>query len=225
MPKAKKDTVYYVVVVHGIGEQKLNSTVTPVINRFAHVLSRANYPKTAEKDIKDLVSLGMVTSQTGHPRKAGEYLTFSQEQPWAEFDNIRADGKMYDKFEAKPSTNGQNIRFTEMYWADILNENFEISGQPVATWAETLIARLENRNMIHERWVLMLLRQLHATLMLLYKLLVFQAPGIRRLIFDSFLGDVQVYGENPWVRGQAVGRFHNLFEKIEAYHQKRSPEC
>ncbi|MDX2301697.1 MAG: hypothetical protein NW226_02805 [Microscillaceae bacterium] len=225
MDQAEKKYIYYVVVVHGIGEQKLNSTVTPVINRFAQVLSRANYPSLSDKDIKDLVSLGMVTSQTGHPRKAGDYLTFSQEQPWAEFENIRPDGNMTDKFDAKPSTSGENIRFTEMYWADILNENFEISGQPVDTWAETLIARLENRKMMHERWVLMLLRQLHATLLLLYKLLILQAPGIRRLIFDRFLGDVQIYGENPWVRGQAVGRFHNLLEKIESYHKKRNPEA
>lgn len=221
MKSSSKDKVYYVIVVHGIGEQKLNSTVTPVINRFAEVIKRVCIPQ--KEKAKDLIPLGMVTAQTGNPRKLDD-LTFFHEQPWAEFENIRADGVYATPFEPTAGTSGENIRFTEMYWADILNDNFKISGQDVLLWSETLINRLENRNKDDETWLLEFLKQVNALALLFYRLLSLRTPGVKELVFQSFLGDVQIYGENPWVRGQACARFHNLMNKISDHHQEKNPD-
>ncbi|MEO1653533.1 MAG: hypothetical protein AAFU64_08315, partial [Bacteroidota bacterium] len=221
MEPSLNQKVFYVIVVHGIGEQKLNSTVTPVINRFAEVIKRVCLPQ--KEKVKDLIPLGMVTAQTGHPRKKDD-LTFLQEQPWAEFENIRADGTICAPFEPEVGTSGENIRFVEMYWADILNDNFEMSGQDVLQWSKTLINRMENRDREDETWLLEFLKQVNALALLFYRLLSLRAPGVKQLIFQHFLGDVQIYGENPWVRGQACARFHNLMHKISQFHQQRNPD-
>ncbi len=216
--------IYYVIVIHGIGEQKLNSTVTPVINRFAEVRNQPAVNGQTSEPFKDLVSWGMVSAQTGHPRKKDGQLTFSRSSPWAEFDNIRIDGQAKERFQALPATSGENIRFVELYWADILNENYDLVGQDIATWAPTLMARLENRKQEQDLWLYKLLEQLQATLLFLDKILAWQAPGVKKLVFEKFLGDVQIYGESPWVRGQAVGRFHNLMDKLQRHHQQRNPQ-
>ncbi|NJO02482.1 MAG: hypothetical protein HC880_13045 [Bacteroidia bacterium] len=215
--------VFYIIVVHGIGEQKLNSTVTPVINRLAEVRQQQNHPKIDIRDYirQNIVSLGMVTAQTGHPYMKEGRLTFANSQPWAEFANIRSDAKIEGNFEARPSRSGDNIRFVELFWADILNESFTISGQDLRAWSDTLLGRVAGRATEDEQWMLRILEQLRSTLLFLSNILTWQSPAFRQLIFDKFLGDVQMYGENPLVRAKSVARFHNLFEKLERKHYER----
>ena len=38
--QAAPQSRHYIVVVHGIGEQKLNETTTPVVHRFAEVRNK-----------------------------------------------------------------------------------------------------------------------------------------------------------------------------------------
>ncbi len=211
--------VYYVIVVHGIGEQRFNSTLTPVINRFAQVRLKQAQPK--RESFRDVVSLGMVTGQMGYPSKKPGGTTFCGNRAWAEFENIRSDGRKINTFEGLPSDSGENIRFVELYWADILNEGFEQSGQGLEAWTNAILGRFENRQKPEDNWFIQVLDQVRITLIFLSRMLQIQAPGIRRLIFDKFLGDVQIYGENAQVRAKAIARFHNLMEKIERQHYEQ----
>ena len=54
-----EDTIRYIIVVHGIGDQRKNETVLNVVNRFAEA-------RQAEKlDNLEILTLGRATGQTG----------------------------------------------------------------------------------------------------------------------------------------------------------------
>lgn len=221
----KVERVYYVIVVHGIGEQKLNSTLTPVINRFAEVRQQqAHSDESPKASPSNMVTLGMVTSQTGAPYISDGKITFAEAQPWAEFKNIRSDGKILGRFDAKPGTDGDNIRFVEVYWADILNDNFALSGETLSVWSQAVLDRVACSELQKETWIFKILEQLRITLLFFYRMLSIQGRNIKQLVFDKFLGDVQIYGENPRVRAKAVARFHNLLEKLEQQHFERETQ-
>jgi hypothetical protein len=132
-------TIEYVIVVHGIGEQRPNETVLPVINRFAEVRQRQRMPKNCE-----VVSLGMVSSQSGKPEKKDGMTDYTNCQAWIEFKNIPAvDDNKVSFFLGDPSFSGDNIRFVDMNWADIMSNDFGEVGQPTELWADTLLDRLE----------------------------------------------------------------------------------
>ena len=219
----KTKYINYVIVVHGIGDQRANETVLPVINRFAEVRQNVKHPQKRE-----VVTLGMITSQTGKPREINGKISFTGCFPWAEFDNIPQ--QRYENlppFLGEPSFLGENIRFVDMHWADIMERDFKSVGQKTGVWAKSLLGRLEMktqdaegkfRGTKEEAWVLPILYQLEETLIFLDNLLSFRFPFIEDLIFNKFLGDVQLYGEYQQIRGEAVRRFHNLMEKIEKEH-------
>lgn len=216
--------VNYVIVVHGIGDQRPNESVLPVINRFSEVRQNAHEPQRRE-----VVSLGMITSQTGKPTDKDGVVEFKECKPWSEFKNIPQDP--YDKlppFLGEPSFRGENIRFVDMYWADIMEEDFKDVGQSTGNWAKSLLGRLETKAMPFgdgkfrgnnaEAWILPILYQLEESLIFFNNLLSLRFPFIGDLIFNKFLGDVQLYGEYQQIRGRAVRRFHDLMEKIEREH-------
>ncbi|MGB0524091.1 MAG: tripartite tricarboxylate transporter TctB family protein [Flammeovirgaceae bacterium] len=225
-PNTKTKYINYVIVLHGIGDQRANETVLPVINRFAEVRQNASKPQKRE-----VVTLGMITSQTGKPRMINGKTSFSGCFPWAEFDNIpQSPYKNLPPFLGEPSFMGENIRFVDMHWADIMEREFKFVGQKTGVWAKSLLGRLEVktqdragnfRGSKEEAWVLPILYQLEETLIFLDNLLSFKFPFIDDLIFNKFLGDVQLYGEYQQIRGKAVRRFHNLMEKIEREHIKQ----
>jgi hypothetical protein len=216
--------INYVIVVHGIGDQRPNETVLPVINRFAEVRQHADRPTRRE-----VVTLGMITSQTGKPQHIDGEVLFHDCKPWAEFRNIPQEphGNL-PPFLGDPSFLGENIRFVDMYWADIMEEEFGEVGQKVGVWAKSLVGRLEAkaksaidgtfRGSKEEAWILPILYQLEETLIFLDNLLSSKFPFVEELVFNKFLGDVQLYGEYQQIRGRAVRRFHELFEKIEREH-------
>ncbi|MFT5913799.1 MAG: hypothetical protein ACI81T_000283, partial [Bacteroidia bacterium] len=225
--KIETKHINYIIVVHGIGDQRTNETVMPVINRFAEVRQDAHEPQKRE-----VVTLGMVTSQTGRPEMIGGEMTFSHTFPWSEFENIPQEP--YAKlppFLGGSSFTGENIRFVDMHWADIMENDFKHVGQKVGEWAKSIIGRLEvkarpdkdgkSRVTTSEAWVMPILYQLEETLIFLDNLLSAKFPFVEDLIFNKFLGDVQVYGEYQQIRGKAVRRFHNLMEKIEREHIKQ----
>lgn len=225
---SEKKTRYinYIIVVHGIGDQRANETVLPVINRFAEVRQNAAKPQKRE-----VVTLGMITSQTGKPRTFNGKTTFAGCFPWAEFDNIPQEAYAnMPPFLGEPSFMGENFRFVDMHWADIMEREFKSVGQKTGVWAKSLLGRLEMktkdqegnfRGSKEEAWVLPILYQLEETLIFLDNLLSFRFPFIEDLIFNKFLGDVQLYGEYQQIRGEAVRRFHNMMEKIEKEHIKQ----
>ncbi len=252
-PKFKE--VNYVIVVHGIGEQRLNESVLPVINRFAE--ARNGFVQS-EKNIDDsfnlqnFIPLGMLTSQTGIPKKVGDKLRFIGCKPWIEFNGIpnrptlaQENSKYRKPFIPTPSNSGENIRFIDFHWADIMQETFTDVGQGLQEWMQSIINRMkerkylseikENENKIlpsQERekelvklnkalpiWVLPVLGKLQHLLSFVHKLLGFKVPYFDNLIFNNYMGDIQLYGECQFVRGKAVGRFHRMMAKLEKEHK------
>ena len=71
--------VRYVIVVHGIGEQRKNETVINVVNQFARARRKGN----ARRDL-DVLSLGRASGQTGTAKdrvdnKPVEFMTVAAE--------------------------------------------------------------------------------------------------------------------------------------------------
>ena len=172
--------INYIIVVHGIGDQRTNETVMPVINRFAEVRQNAHQPQKRE-----VVTLGMVTSQTGKPEIIGGRPSFDGCFPWAEFENIPQEPyPRLPPFLGSPSFMGENIRFIDMHWADIMENDFKDVGQKTGDWAKSLLGRLETKAMPdadgkfkgskEEAWILPILYQLEETLIFLDNLLAFK---------------------------------------------------
>jgi hypothetical protein len=217
----------YMVVVHGIGAQRPNETILPVINRIAELRQR----KTKHEK-KAVVTLGMITSQTGLIKRNAltDRVSFSNCKPWSEFKETpatkpQAKSKKVKPFYGEPSHDGSNIRFVDMYWADVMESHYKSVNEPLKDWADSLIGRLEVRQKHgemppEEAWILPILYRLEETLTVVEALTSLKTPGISQEIFDKYLGDVQIYGEYLSIRGEAVYRFHRLFDKIEEWHKK-----
>ncbi len=215
--------VHYVIVVHGIGEQRPNETVLAVINRFAEA-RKADFEGSGFPKPNGFVTMGKVAAQVGtKPLDNGHY-RFTGTSPWAQFEGIPVKkGADVGNFNAVQSGGTDDIRFVDMWWADILNDYFDVSGQDIKTWTDGVVSRLKNSGTFDDRktWVMKVLQQVQETA--LFAQTVSGLPGVKaRGAFDNimhkFVGDIQIYGENRSVRGRAVRRFHNLMEKIHNHH-------
>ncbi len=320
----------YIIVVHGIGDQRKNETVLSVVNRFAEARRDLD-----PKDLSEILTLGRATGQTGTdeanficriPPKKNLFT------PWMEFEGIpqnSAEGDPLDNIKSQPflgdaSKNGENLRFVDMCWADILKGNWISVGQPVEIWANGLLGRIQRKSVfinwrknvlqwkqrlannepfpkeeitsalnvsrqlkyfiinfnkekpdlkidslvlelknisndlsnenpsdkdtadVFSRlikllgdisveinhsyplsnlvpvpfWVLKTLENLANTLVFLRKVMSFRVKKLEEMVFNQFLGDVQLYGEFPRIRGKAARRFHRLMAQIEQTHEK-----
>lgn len=235
--------IRYVVVVHGIGEQRQNETVISVVSRCAE--ARRGLTKGESYDV---LTLGMACSQTG---KAGANST----APWLEFRGIPQDpsppkGSPADRelgvpFLGERSQGGDNIRFVDLHWADLLQADIKDVGQSPEVWSDGLLGRLKRKNEQIDAesrdqapgllqklqdppsdprraptWALEILRLLKETITLLRRFTTLRARELDETIFTKFLGDVQLYGEYAYCRGQAVRRFHELISRIEKRHEE-----
>jgi len=238
-------TIRYVVVVHGIGEQRQNETVISVVSRCAE--ARRHLPKDESYDV---LTLGMACSQTG---KAGANAT----APWLEFRGIPQDPsplagspaqlELDSPFLGEPGRRGDNLRFVDLHWADLLQADIEDVGQPPEVWSDGLLGRLKRKNEQLDAgsqaqpsgwldrlrgkgtlsdprrvpsWALEILRLLKETVTLLRRFTTLRAQNLDETIFTKFLGDVQLYGEYAYCRGQAVRRFHELMAQIQKRHEE-----
>ena len=220
--KPKPKSVTYVIVVHGIGEQRKNETVINVVNRFAEARRRAD-----AADNRDVLTLGQASGQTGVPKLS------LAEQPWIEFDGIPAmppcpNSPNLKVFLGEPSSTGDNLRFVDLYWSDVMQESIADVGQDVSVWAKGLLGRLLRKHddavSAHNcgarvpLWIRRVLYLLADTLLLVRFAMNFRFKKMKDLVFVKFLGDVQLYGEYSRCRGRAVRRFHEIMAKIEAEH-------
>lgn len=229
--------IRYVLVVHGIGEQRKNETVLSVVNRFAEARTLdAGLPEAPSADV---VTLGMATGQTGREQTGGPCRfepPESQFVPWIEFDNVPADWRHapHGPFlgePARPGQRGVNLRFVDVHWADLLQEDFPVVGEDAVRWADSLRGRLERKgappapaSARPPYWARETLRLIRDTVVLGRRILAIRGwDEIDRLIFRDFLGDVQLYGEYAQTRGRAVRRFHKLMARIEACHDAAEP--
>lgn len=226
--------IHYVVVVHGIGEQRPNETVPAVISRFAearHMDYLQAEGKTAKQSkINNFVSMGKVAAQAGTKRKDGK-ISFAGENPWSQFEGIpQTYGAKVGNFNAVQSEGEEDVRFIDMYWADILDDYFKISGQSVQAWTDSVLSRLTNsgeytgKDKQQRAWIMRVLTQVQETALFATK--VSALPKVNfaddlNHVLDNVVGDIQIYGENRSVRGEAVARFHNLMEKIHEQHLQK----
>ena len=223
---SKSDFVTYVIVVHGMGEQRKNETVISVVNRFAEARSGA-----CKKDKRDVLSLGQASKQTSVSKVP------KNKQPWMEFEGIPADAKccLDGVFLGEESSTGKNLRFVDLCWADILSKSYKHVGQDTEVWTKGLLGRLlrkhdgakSNNYAQVPFWIRRVLFLLADTLLLVRFAMNFRFKEMKELVFVKYLGDVQVYGESARCRGRAVRRFHKMMTKIEAKHysqgEKRKP--
>jgi len=196
----------YVIVVHGIGEQRPNETVLAVVNRFAEARSEIS-PGQPQWPPGDVLTLGLASGQSG---------------PWLEFEHIpRAWTPPATRpFLAEAAHGGGNLRFVDLYWADLLGDDFKDVGEKPEAWTASVLGRL-NRKGVHDgqappAWARELLRLMRDTIVLVRKVLAIRGwKDFDDLVFNKFLGDVQLYGEYAKVRGRAVRRFHDRISQIE----------
>lgn len=201
---------HYIIVVHGMGEQRHNENTVEVVNRFATARARAK-PKSPYAALlpASLSSLSM-------RRKGGG-------QGWSEFTGIPSDppppiGPLiaFDGTRAT-DTAGKNFRFVDMRWADILQAHQKVFGSGTTQWTGALLARLEHpftpKNW-SKPWVLPLLQAIEDTIVPIQGLLKWYAPAIEKTIFQDVFGDVHLYGDYARTRGRAVRRFHAQLDQI-----------
>ena len=106
MSGKSSDVVHYVLVVHGIGEQKKNETVLPVIQRFAEARREAGADGLNEEEQPAVVTRPMAMGQTAMELdERGEPIV--PYQPWLEFDGIHQLDEETDPFEHHAATHGR----------------------------------------------------------------------------------------------------------------------
>jgi len=210
--------VRYVVVVHGIGEQRKNETVLAVVDRFAEA-------RRGLMEAQGALTLGAADSQTGKQRLAGgcrHPYPPNAFAPWLEFEAIPeqpADPASLPPFLGEAARSGDNLRFADMWWADVMQEDFPDVGQTAEIWTKGLLGRLQRKRPPPPAWTTAMLGRLEELIVLVRKLLALRAKELEETVFSRFLGDVQLYGEYAHCRGRAVRRFHRLIARIEAAHE------
>lgn len=215
MPKSKhinRPTAsrHYVVVAHGIGEQKLNTTIPPVVQRFAEV--RQKHSKNTYKFIIPAsLSSQSVRSET---EKLG----------WSEFRGIpvRLDDLKEDFDGAPPTkTAGENFRFVEMYWQDILQRHQKDFASDLEVWSKAMLDRFQDKAITPEgwlpKWAEPMLDSIASVAVPLKKMLAFKFSPQVKYVVNDYLGDVHLYGDYARTRGESVRHFHATLTKLMFY--------
>ena len=198
---------HYIVVVHGIGDQKLNETTTPVVHRFAEV--RNNNRSGHYKNLLPSYLSAQSVKQGG------------KGHGWSEFNGIpvvqpdKGQGER-SKFDGTLDSSGQNFRFVDIAWQHILKRHQEHYASPVEQWAPALLARLRYHTPPKWLlpWALPLLNSVATVALQARKALAFKNTDLAKKIFDGFLGDVHLYGDYSRTRSRAVRHFHVILDEI-----------
>jgi hypothetical protein len=213
--------ILYIIVVHGIGEQRKKESLLPVINGFAHVCKCIQSKPGSTIDKTKPLTQGMLS---GH-----------DETPWVEYDGVPTEFSYCKEFVADSiETKGQNIRFVDMHWADVMQGHFDQYGESVETWTQSLIDRLNTKLKLSEQgedflWMTSLLMSIRKSVLPIKNLLSTKqrimagsSHELNDTVFNRFLGDAQLYGEYPQTRGEAVYRFHEKMHELHQAHYQHS---
>jgi hypothetical protein len=238
---------HYVIVVHGIGEQRKNETTLKVVERYAasRRLSSLELRINASQDPAErsqleeqytgmldkieagralnVLTLGRASGATGIKKE------FSEPLQWIEIDGIPQDRGILPE-EKEPflgeridTKTGENFRFVDVCWSDILDDDEEAVVQDILPWAEGLLGRLQRKGGVPQ-WIQKLLVLLIQSLLLVQQVMKLRFSSLEKLIFGDFLGDVQQYGEYTRARGRGAYRFHKLIGRIEQEYQEEKDE-
>lgn len=199
---------HYIIVVHGIGEQQHNETTVEVVNRFATARAKQK-PESPYAALLpgSLSSLSMRRKGGGHGWSEFEGIPIHPNNKSKDFDGTRATG----------NTSGQNFRFVDMRWADVLQEHHNVFSSSTKQWTGSLLARLQppfTPMKWSASWVLPLLGEIKQTLLPIQGLLKWYSDPIEKTIFQDVIGDIHLYGDYARTRGQAVRRFHTVMDEI-----------
>ncbi len=168
------DMIHYVIVVHGIGQQRKNETVLPVIKQFA--AARHNNAKQA-----DFMTLGRLSSQTS-------------EKPWIEYQGIptQPDTALHGKVwipQLATGQQGKNIRFVDFCWSEVTADQYAIAGETTKVWSDALINRLKLRVTLEDscsgkieekptQWIVDMMKVLQEGILFVEKIMDLRIPKL-----------------------------------------------
>lgn len=206
-PAAHPFPRHYIIVVHGIGEQRHNETTVEVVHRFAEARSHTGGPiPLAGLMPADLSSQSIRRPGGGHG--------------WSEFRGIPVDPQgdtgRFDGTRAA-RTAGRNFRFVDLRWADILQDHAAAFSSPPEQWAAARVQRLSEPFTPAgwmPNWAMPLLKEVDASVVPAKTLMKRVSPELEDLVFHRVIGDIHLYGDYARTRGQAVRRFHWVLDEI-----------
>ncbi len=220
-----KISTHYIITVHGMGQSRKYETLQPVISRFA----AAQLAEDSRKLRRDVVTLGALAGA----------LNAHADRHWVAFSNIRKDVSSNSAgitAHAAPTgiplsddPKGECLRFVDLHWGDIFDEkeNQHLI-EPLDKWGDGIIGRLEQASMAGNAnvpgWLMQVLLKTQDLIVPIQLALKVINKEAENLVFSKFLGDVQLYGEYPNLRGQAVARFHDVMRKVHQAAIKNGEE-
>lgn len=205
---------HYIVVVHGMGEQKLNATAYEVVHRFAEI--RQDQKHQGNAHYANFLAAHLSTQSV---RLEGEG------HHWSEFNGIEVNPAVpTGNFDGLPVSNsnwaGKNFRFVDLHWAQILQGQTEKGfASSTEAWTGALLNRLDPQTGITpkewlESWTLPVLHLIRETVIPIKKFLDFKYPELSQVVFEDVLGDIHLYGDYGQTRGRAVRHFHGVLDEI-----------
>ncbi len=207
---------HYVIVVHGMGEQRINSTTYQVVNRFAESRAKSRRHEIGEERSNTPLKTVLPAHLSGQSIRKG-----ATAYGWSEFKGIPVDPSKTDEvFDGTRPDNsrGENFRFAEFYWADILQRHQDRYASKARAWVPSLLERLQEEEITPVGWVPawgnQLLKHIAETGLSLQRAAHFRFKKLADTIFDGFLGDVHLYGDYDRTRGKAVRRFHVMMDEL-----------
>jgi hypothetical protein len=215
MPDPKRITLpsaprHYIVVAHGMGEQKINTTIPAVVQRFAEVRHKKR------ENFYNIIIPASLSSQSVRSE--------TELHGWSEFRGIPADdSQSVEDFDGTPATDtaGENLRFVELYWQDILQAHQSRFASDLEDWTKAMLERLQDPSITPREWLpswaLPLLQSIAGVAVPLKKMLAFKYVQQVNLVFNGFLGDVHLYGDYARTRGETVRHFHATLDKLMFY--------
>jgi len=190
-----------------MGDQKCHTTIPPVVHRFAEV-RHPNLESHRQIIVPSSISSHAVRSD-------------NERHGWAEFKGIPVDAdSSTGHFDGSAATDssGENFRFVEIYWQDILQKNQEHFASSVEQWSKALLNRLNDPEITPKdwlpEWAVPMFSSIVNTAIPLKRMIGFKHNEWVKTIYDEFLGDVHLYGDYTRTRGEAVRHFHAVLDKI-----------
>ncbi len=214
-PPVPAKVVDYVVVLHGMGAQRQNETLTQVISGFA---AACNATPASGDDFP--VSLGSTRPSSGR---------------WVERAGIAPTGTRAGDWEDRDSDTGENVRFMEICWSEVTTSALGASAEAAPRWVRTVSRRIGRHDMALQRahpgpeadrprvpfWLTHLVRLVRPIVHLGMPALSLLNRRLAHDVFSEHLGDVQVYCEDPDVRGRAIRRVHDALARLHDAHFQR----
>lgn len=211
LSKPKHSRYHCIVSVHGIGEPKPNSTLMPVVEQISRLACTDMGGET--------LTLGGISDLKGWNPATRVFTTSAIRFSGIRTCDPRDKGPIW--LQSRGTT--ENIFFADIHWADITNSAYEKVGEPLAHWTECLVNRVDRNRARHDPegksgrwWVMDFLHLLRSTILFLEKVLSWKAKGLSEMVFGRYLGDVQMYAESAYCRGQSVRAFHDTMQRVHA---------